>query len=297
MARRHDTFDDGSLELLLDTITNAFGGILFLAILVVVLLKGTGQKMSPSEPVAEVDLVSLTDQLEQLEAELATTEIELRAAEAVSTNLAAPDLKETITELHQQRRLRDRLNDDKSRLARQLAMSQKQVKDIAAKSESLTRELADEKDALERLRSNLDQERAKRKIKSPFPEERAATKSDYSVTIRYGRWYVQRSPAGSPNLDDFAVLNNEGEYLTITPKPYRGIPIIEGEQLSRRIESLLKSKDPNREYVCISIWDDSYDEFQCVRDCLVENGFEYRLLAVTDGDEITEGFVPNPQVQ
>ena len=143
----------------------------------------------------------------------------------------------------------------------------------------------------------MDQERAKRQIKSPFPEERAAAKDDYAVTMKYGRWYVDRSDDGLPNLEDFAVLDSEGTYLTVTPKPYRGIPVDEGKQLSRRIVSSLRSKSPDEVYVCISVWDDSYDQFQLVRDYLVENGFEYRLIAVTEGDEVSEGYVPNPQVQ
>lgn len=43
MRRRRRTTSADSLELLLDTICNTFGGVLFIAILVVILLRMTGE--------------------------------------------------------------------------------------------------------------------------------------------------------------------------------------------------------------------------------------------------------------
>ena len=56
---------DSSLELLLDTITNTFGGILFLALLVVVLLQMTSEATSVEAPNPEV-----IDALNELEVQL-----------------------------------------------------------------------------------------------------------------------------------------------------------------------------------------------------------------------------------
>ncbi|MEO8166385.1 MAG: hypothetical protein ABI619_13420, partial [Betaproteobacteria bacterium] len=61
MRRRTNT-DDSSLELLLDTICNTFGGILFISMLVVILLNMTSEAVEDSPP-------SPKTQLELLEAE------------------------------------------------------------------------------------------------------------------------------------------------------------------------------------------------------------------------------------
>ena len=45
MSRRKQQNDNGSLELLLDTICNTFGGILFISLLVVILLNTTSEKI------------------------------------------------------------------------------------------------------------------------------------------------------------------------------------------------------------------------------------------------------------
>ena len=65
MSRRRTRKQD-SLELLLDTICNTFGGVLFIAILVVMLLQQTGGAPAiPSPaPVSPVELQSLASQME-----------------------------------------------------------------------------------------------------------------------------------------------------------------------------------------------------------------------------------------
>ena len=117
MSHRRATLSDGSLELLLDTITNAFGGILFLAILVVVLLKATGQKVDTVKPVSELDMTALTAKMQEVEAELSQVDTEVKAAEAISTNLADPNLKSTLANLRQRREFRDELAEEKTRLS------------------------------------------------------------------------------------------------------------------------------------------------------------------------------------
>lgn len=78
MSRRRGRPADSSLELLLDTITNTFGGILFLAILVSLLLQSTGahesqesrtrgNPLTPAEAADfEVRLEDLHDQVDRL---------------------------------------------------------------------------------------------------------------------------------------------------------------------------------------------------------------------------------------
>ncbi len=297
MTKRRDLFDDSSLELLLDTITNAFGGILFLAILVVILLQGTSRKLTPREEVSSANPTELAGRLEQLRMEESTLKLELRAMDTIYANLATSDLRSTLTQLEATQQARDELAAERERLLVRIANEEGKLATIAEQDNTLTERMQSDTAAIRVVREELADERARRRINSPFPEERSATKRSHSATIRYGRWYSERLPDGRPNLDDFAVLDSDGKYLTITPKPYRGIPILQDGHLSSQIVGGLSSADPHRQYVDISIWDDSYDEFQVLRDYLVEHGFEYRLIVATEGDEVVETFVSDPKVQ
>jgi len=297
MARRRHFHNDSSLELLLDTITNAFGGILFLALLIVVLLQNTSKTPDTLPNVSRTTLSELRSTFQHLEAKVAPLLLEVEAREAIATNLADPTLETILLKLTQMREERIELIADTSAAQENISRLQGQSDALDEKGAQLSAEIEAVGVALGVAQKSLEEERARRKINSPFPEERASSKSHIAVTVRYGRWYVDRSPTGEANLDDFAVLDSSGKYLTITPKPYRGIPIIESDRLSRRLEQYLSTQNPSLHYIEIAIWDDSFDEFQPLRDFLVKRGFEYRLVVVTRGDEVSEGYVPDAKVQ
>ena len=294
--RRHYQ-SDSSLELLLDTITNAFGGILFLALLVVVLLQNTSKIPDLLPKVSQAALAELRSRYQEIEAKVSALELEVEAREAIATNLADPTLESTLRNLSELRQARTDLMAEKSKVLESNTRLQEQLDGFDQKTDQLTAEIENTLEELNESEEKLEEERASRKINSPFPEERPATKLGVRVTIRYGKWYLYRLANGEPNLEDFLVLDNEGEYLTITPKPYRGLRMVERGKLSPAIIAYLRDKNPDREYVEISIWDDSFGEFQFLRDYMVERGFEYRLVVITEGDEVVEGYVPDPQVQ
>ncbi len=296
-SRRRNTFDNGSLDLLLDTITNAFGGILLIAILVVALLQTRSRKGELTDAAPVSNTTELATKLQELEEEISPLNLEVKAMDAISTKLADPDLRSTLSTLGVEKQQRDELATEKAKLLQSIADTQTQLSAIDEQDKSLTASIESESETLEGIRKGLEEERAKRKINSPFPEEKAASNRHYAVTMKYGRWYVERSSAGAPNLDDFAVLDSSGEYLTITPKPYRGIVVIEDGKLATEIVNQLKEKSPREVHIDISIWDDSYEAFQVLREHLVENKFEYRLIVVTDGDEVVETIVTDAKVQ
>ncbi len=297
MTRRRHFHDDSSLELLLDTITNAFGGILFLALLVVVLLQNSSKTPDALPNVSRTTLSELRTTFQNIETKLVPLRLEVEAREAIATNLADPTLEKVLLKLTQMREERTELIAGTSVVLESISRLQGHSDALDEKGAQLSAEIEAVGVAVGVAQKNLEEERARRKVNSPFPEERTSSKSHIPVTVRYGRWYVDRSPTGEANLDDFAVLDTKGKYLTITPKPYRGIPVVERDSLSKQLERHLSTQDPSSHYIEIAIWDDSFTEFQPLRDYLVQRGFEYRLVVVTQGDVVSEGYVPDAKVQ
>ena len=101
MSRRRAAKQD-SLELLLDTICNTFGGVLFIAILVVMLLQQTGKGVSPPPPVTvpPEKLHDLSQQITELTAEL----IRLKANRESQVSIVDSFSTEEVRELIQRRR-------------------------------------------------------------------------------------------------------------------------------------------------------------------------------------------------
>ena len=299
MARRRrlNLADSGSLELLLDTITNAFGGIVFLAILIVVLLQTTTDDIEVQPSYDQLDVVEMTLTLQVLEAERQRLEADQKVSDTVAAKLTDPELALTLQELADQTSVRNKIKQEQSKIVAEIDALKKNSEKIERDLIELDSKLLGESQSVESLKTELESERQQRTIKTRFPEERSASKRSFNVCLRYGRWYVDILPNHQPNLEDFAVLDSGGKYLTVTPKPYRGIPITSGNKLSREVLRALSERDPREEHIAIAIWDDSYQEFQLVREYLVSHKFNYRLLPLTDDDEVTYGDVTEVKVQ
>ena len=68
--KRTKHHDEGSLDLLLDTITNTFGSILFITILVALLLRFSGHVSSRKVEVSKADQARAQARLTELSAEV-----------------------------------------------------------------------------------------------------------------------------------------------------------------------------------------------------------------------------------
>lgn len=293
MGKRAISDQGDSLELLLDTITNAFGGIVFLAIMVVVLLKTTSAKETSVVP---EQLATLKDQLEELRSEREDLE-RLATADQLLRRIADPRLREMLTQLREAKRRRARLKSEVQLIEDESKSRAAEVSEFQESGARIDRELAAESSRITDLNEALEQERASRKVRARYPEERSTIKQTVNFTVRYGRLYVDLTPIGEPNLEDFAVLDKAGEYLSVTPKPYKGRPIPRSGPLPGSITELLDDSPPQSHYVTIAIWDDSFEEFQVLRDHLVDSGYDYRLIVTTDGDSVAYGTVRDPKVQ
>ena len=99
MSRRRASRQD-SLELLLDTICNTFGGVLFIAILVVLLLQQTGGSPDvPSSVVASpVELQSLVIRMEAVAADLTRRQQNRDSQQAIVQKFATEAIREQIVQ-------------------------------------------------------------------------------------------------------------------------------------------------------------------------------------------------------
>ena len=154
MKRRRPA--DSSLELLLDTICNTFGGVLFLAILVCILLHNTGHSNSHQQNgprFTEADVIELVRRQQELESALEG----LRSAAAQQDRLTAQFIKPEAKDLHdsvaQSRKERESLDVERRKVLAEIATKQDKVS-------AIEKELAD----LERHLSNARKRRLKHKL-------------------------------------------------------------------------------------------------------------------------------------
>lgn len=311
MRRRRGGSDSGSLEMLLDTICNTFGGVLFLAMLVSIMLAQTRRKTEADEVTDEPRPAVSTADLVRLEANAARLALEIEALD--DSNGAIRDLAEGFGDPRQDELLaaRERAERELSRLeSRRAALLQDlataqaaiaQARAVAASMERSTRSLADRvNDARTRLEKALSerkelvgsattialaaQERAAFQTGGQSPRERLTTKKEFGLLLKHGRMYLMKKLQGGElvvNTADFIV---EGGLIrnTATAKPHGGIDLKRAEGRDQAIARVLEPFSFAAWYPCLVVYPDSFAEFLPLKAALVSRGYDYRLLPTSD---------------
>jgi predicted phosphatase len=295
---------DSSLELLLDTICNAFGGVLFIAILVTVLLRVTSIAEPVDDPPTKVspsELLAMKTEHVALRATIAELQQAYREQMHLAAAFARPESQPILEELN-------RLRDDYAAASEERTQVMTQIAESQASIEVRRQELAELDRALERageeLRDaqlSLKSEHAARVQAAALPRVRNKLAPEIGIIVRYGRVYIWHrygrfNERLGLNTDEFTVIGEDGRTLTTMPKPYAGIDAA-APDLRKQLAARLRQFN-RREYVlCIIVWPDSFGAFQQLRTVVVDIGFEYRLIPMVDGEKIFDRGGVGGQVQ
>lgn len=299
---RRSQSDDSSLELLLDTICNTFGGVLFMAILIVILLQTSNRAPTlPESDVPAAELVELEQQLADVLAEVQTLHQAVAAQEQVLAQVAPESLQESAAELAGLQAHRNALREAKLETLQQLSELEIKRQTLAAQLAELDKALSDARQTRDAAMRSLQAEQEARTQTAKLPKSRSTRKREVTLLVRYGKVYFPDNYSSSLtikslNLDDMIVLEDDRDGTSLTPKPYAGLPATD-PAFAEKLLARLKPHTPRGWYVAIGIWDDSFAQFAPLRATLVNHGYEYRLIPITDGEAIVESYVPNPLVQ
>jgi len=302
--RRRRSREDDSLDMLLDTISNTFGGILFLTLLVALLVhsnKSTTLEQQ-SQSVSQHELTQLrkglatkTIQLQSLSQVLATqqqTLADFKPSQSHSIIERILELKSKKLALVQQRM---DLTASWSRLANENTNLDKELQDRSSRHRQSQQDIA-------RLFQQLKKEVRKRTRMARLPALRTTQKQEFALVMRYGRLYFLHASKldkqlGSLNYEDFVVLKREQSTVRITPKPYAGLAVDASGSLEEALQGKLQHLSSKELYLAIAVWEDSFREFEHLRTALVNIGWEYRLIPVEEQGSILESHTENPLVQ
>lgn len=305
MARQVQTTD--SLELLLDTICNTFGGILFIALLVVILLQLAGdapQSAVATAPAATaLDLATLEHTMHSLHSDLQRLR-EVRRSQALQLAALAPqELQQLVNDSRAAELRRDELQSKRESAMSALAQSAGELAELRSQIDELQSRLADARERLGDLQQQLQAGRAARQQLLRMP---VVTSDDHrgeiGVVLQYGRLYVwhEYDSAGNRmglNQSDFIVLGEANGEIRVTPNPTAGIEINESETCAREVTARLMRFSTAHCYIAVVVRPDSYGEFEFVRNWLQSAGYKYRLMPTGPGDPIHDRGGDNRHVQ
>ena len=278
-----------SLELFLDTICNTFGGIVFLAILLSVIVQNRTREadlpqnetsVSPQEAQAMAlrgellnnrfsQLSQLVDDLKSLQ----PTNIDNRVDQI------ADQLKEAQQALAQELEQQKKLASQIAEQARKNAQLAKSHSELEQKTENAKKSLANEK---ARLKEQLDD----RMQILNLPRVEAVSKRTVILMMRFGKLYRLFSEGQKLDKTHLTVTDESSTQFTVEPKRGEGWRVSDVSQ--RLLIHQYLAAYPQSSYAAhVFVWPDSFGQFSELKRILIEQNYQYELAPYADGSTLT----------
>ncbi|MBL8819039.1 MAG: hypothetical protein JNL58_23625 [Planctomyces sp.] len=281
MSRRKIEIPD-SLELLLDTICNTFGAVIFISMLLSILAE---------EKAAESEAPDNASQIDQMVTRLEQDVVKARAQH-----------RQIKAQLDQQSDLLNRFsNPDALQMAHQIAQaSETRIRVMTSRTdqletlkdqeaESLRKEviLSEQHDLHDRMQRQVEAmarqlEVATAKVgrKAKISRIRPTSKLGFAYMLHNNRFYRTMTTVGEIDSADCSE-HEEAGMKTIVPRPTGGLALPAD---MNRIQARLESLNNERHFVRLFVSPNSFGEFIAVKDAMVEQGLEYEVIILNDGE-------------
>jgi hypothetical protein len=290
MRRKLHANQQDSLDLLLDTLCNVFGGIILIACLLAMLSrpKMAATQADTSHPEAGI-LAEKRIEMAQAELDgLQKLRAQLQSENDPSllpliTELAG--LKKTAEKLRQEKARQDeiasvkakqlardtsseiaRLREQEQEVERKLASANKDTEAARQAQQALEKRLAD-------LQLELESVSALKIEKLRFPRERAINKNASPIIVQYGQVFPVFDGAGKPMPMVRQVPAADGSFTAFANQGQGLNPNLQARQL----RELLKQLGSGNRYLTLYVYPDSYATLRELKKLIYETGVDYGM--------------------
>ena len=275
MARRIKTEDSDSCELMLDTICNVFGGMILMAVLVVIQTQATVARL----PQAEQEAAEASLDIRKVEFEIGRQETSIAALKLQQSDLkdkysakASPLTDELLT---RRQAFKKAIEDAKRRITdgtKKHQADQDNLKNVRAQHGQAEETLKERRDQISRVRREqmrLDQI-SRKKIRLPQTRQiRGSTQVDFLIR---GKHVYPREAIRIQQL-----ANGGREAIPIEGKGF----IVDQKGKVEGLAAALSRFNRGTHYIILWVAEnnDSFESFQVVREMVVAKGFNCGYVA------------------
>jgi hypothetical protein len=280
-----------SLELLLDTICNTFGGVLFIALLVALLTHVPAvDRPQPAEIDEAHRAAKLSEQIATLEEKLSDLRKHRAVRDTLSRALGTDQLQSLLDSALEVESRVEIVSHEAVQVAAASADLLSRVVELEAEVASLEHDLQAARGDL--LAVDAEWKAVKERVVStltmPVAGERTGMQ-ELQFVLSGGRAYLwhEYDSAGNrlgPNLRDFVVVNETDDQIFTKPHPLRGVVLDGSAECFAELQQLTAGFRPSNWYVACIVRPDTFQHAKVFRDFAVRSAFDYRLIPA---DEIS----------
>lgn len=302
--RRSRRANKDSFDLLLDTICNAFGGIVLIAVLITLLTRHARETVDPKSAAEDRDVVEqqIFDTRRELD-ELRRYFDEIREKSTADPATTAA-LQGAMDRLEAARRANEAAwsqwqaaasraggNDpDADRLVSERAMLARRLADARSAQSAAEATLDRMQSRMKELQGKIDQEIAARSEMLRLPKERPKEGGVSNFILAFGEvfpLYLFRDGRRQANRDPLAWVDVTGRTVEVTPQRGKGIP---PREVANQLRETIAEMRSRREYAAIYLTPESVKAYRALREELVQSGV---LFGWTVDEQTTHLFGPD----
>jgi len=291
MSRKSAPSGD-SLDLLLDTICNTFGAILFIAMLVAILTNQVSRDAAPKRPSAESSraLRRLRGELTESESRLTKLRQAVRQREDLERRFASPESRGLLESLRSLDDSTDEQTKERAQKLADVAESQADLEETARELEQFAQQMADAQERLRLEKQQLENEASLRSRTSQVPRQRATQKAPIPFFLKAGRFcaFAHRDADGQivQNEAETRIVEEQPEKKFVEPVAGAGLAIAVDGSNAAEIADRLSDFDKDQHFLSVFVYRDSFAQFESLKNEMIRGGFEYHLVPFPDDGKV-----------
>jgi hypothetical protein len=271
------------MDMMLDTITNMFGGIMFIAILLCLLTGGQAGYVTQQAATSAAHVVSLQTDFDEAKAEAAR---KLDLSVYLENLIGEPDTKwSTILT-----RISADLDAAKTRLSEAkdaLAKMQDKQNTVDQKMHVVAKGTSDLKREVEQLEKEIQREQSVRKLNARLPLSKATQLRPVHIVLSSDRLYILDGQDGgfrpviAPTQRDIDYIKLGDGCTHVKLRQGAGTQVDERLGYSARWTNLRNLAPRDSNFLYMIVLPDSYDAFLTVRQIAVASGYDYDVIPLS----------------
>jgi len=291
MRRRLALAGNESLELLLDTICNTFGGIIFISLLVVILLNSSSDVISSTPPTqkSQVELIKTDIERERLTRELREMKNALVQQQKIVNSIVSEAVLEAARDTERLQKEHSRLLIEKSKTVGATSATQQQINKLAQDASDRNYKLSKAMSQKKSLQQKLEEEVSQRSRTAVIPRLVETTLPKKIYFLKRGTLYGPVSlSTGEFNSTDFMETTQSGQII-IDANPSGGTAVDFKSENIQQLALKYDSVHSATHVVQLLVWPDSFEHFEVVRMATESVGLKYELTPCEANTVIRRG--------
>ena len=279
---RSDELAQESLEMLLDTICNTFGAVLFIAMLVVTLVDPNAQEQTDKGDIA-TEILEAETEINAIQIEADRLKLVLQQQEELKDRYSDPQSAALAASVQKIQNEQAKLVQDRAGRLAHLARTDHQNAQTREQIRNQQQALIQAQQAAATAAAKLSDIAAKKSRQAKTPKTVRLSTATIGTILKGGVWYciVRPDRAGTMRINDAhceTMVN--GAHKTLKPRNGAGVNV---RNATGSIVPF-RPADPQLHHFTIFVYRDSYKEYGAVKESLAKAGFRIELILMADDD-------------